>query len=188
MVAAEPIRYSYLVDDADRLRWVSLHWLGFAQENGAAQLTEEAVLGRSLWDSIADDRTEKLYRALMGRVRKQRSLVVVPFRCDSPSLRRYMQLSIQARERGQLLFGSRVVKIEPRPRMDILDLRSRRSSQVVTLCSLCQKLLIEPAGWMELEAAIAKLHLLEEDTFPRLRYTVCASCQQSTFTLLQGVN
>ena len=68
-VIAKQLIFRYRVDARDRLVFVDPLWLAFARENGAADLTEQRVIGRSLWDFVADAETIRLYRELHARVR-----------------------------------------------------------------------------------------------------------------------
>ncbi len=177
--ASEQLCYSYSVDAEDRVDWVGTTWLAFARENGGAKLTSQSVVGHSLWSYIAGGQTQQLYRALLQQVRERQSRVIVPFRCDSPSLRRYMRLSISPRRHNRVRLDGILVKTEPRPRLELVDTSIRRDDQILTLCSLCQRALIESVGWVDVEAAVGRLHLLDSHAHPQLRYDVCSDCQAS---------
>lgn len=179
MVSCNTVRYAYTVDAQDRLIWVSPAWLAFARENGAAQLTEESTLGKSLWSFIADEATCQLYQALMARIRERKSRMTLPFRCDSPSLRRYMWLALVAEDDGHLRLEGTLVKTEPREYVGLFDAHSRRNRQVLTMCSICQRVLIEPLGWIDIDDAVVQLNLLEGDPHPQLRYAICQACEEA---------
>ena len=143
MVASELPRYSYTVDSEDRLRWVSPTWLAFARENGASELTAENVLGRSVWSYIADEPTRELYGVLLRQIRHRGVQVMLPFRCDSPRLRRFMRLTMRPLNGdGPVRFDGVLVKTESRRPVRLLDAAAPRSSDTLTLCSLCQRALI----------------------------------------------
>lgn len=182
MVASERPRYSYLINAEDQLAWVSPSWLAFARENGAAQLTSEAVLGHCLWSYIADQRTQQLYQVLLRQIRRDQTRVVVPFRCDSPRLRRYMRLSIVFWGQGRVRFDGTLVRAESRDYLGVMDMTTDRSTQCLTMCSICQRTLIESIGWIDVEQAVGQLRLLEGDRYPQLRYSVCDRCAQTAMT------
>jgi hypothetical protein len=46
----------------------------------------------------------------------------------------------------------------------------------LTLCSCCKQALIEPLGWLDLEEVVARLRLLEKETTPQLRQSICPVC------------
>ena len=82
MVAAARRTFGYRLDPHDAIEWVSEDWLAFARENGAAELEPNSVLGKKLWEFIADERTRQLYRDVFTMVRATDQPKVVPFRCD----------------------------------------------------------------------------------------------------------
>ncbi len=176
MLSADRHRYSHTIDANDSIVWVSAAWLAFARENGATRLTQELVLGRSLWHFIADDETTELYKALVGRVRAGRGPMVLPFRCDSPTLRRHMRLQVTLEEKGNVRFDSFLTRAEPCSYIGVLDSRFTRSADVLTMCSMCKRVLNEPSEWLDVEDAVARMNLLEAEKGPQLRYAVCPAC------------
>ncbi len=172
-------RYQYRIDATDKIVWVDTLWLAFANENGAAELTQESVLGRPLWDFIAGDGTRRLFAELHSRVRTSLNSVLLPFRCDSPSLKRHMRLHISAGDEGELFYESTLVRVEPQRYVAALDPEQTRSSCVLTMCSCCKRALLETVGWLELEDIAARLHLFDSPEVPDLRYSVCPDCGQT---------
>lgn len=171
--------FRYEIDAADRIRTVSEPWLEFARDNDAPGLTREAVLDRPLWDFIAGEDTRELYRAILRRVRAADVSVIVPFRCDSPAFRRWMRLVITPRDRGAVRFDGLLVRKRERLHLGILEPGARRSRKELPMCSCCKRVQLE-SGWLEPEDAIVRLHLLEEEPYPRLRHVVCDSCRTAT--------
>jgi hypothetical protein len=176
MVAPLNPTYRYVVDDADLIAEVDQWWLAFARENGTTELNADSVIGRSIWDFIAGEPTRALYRELHQYVRQTGHAVTVPFRCDSPTLQRYMQLTILRREAGGLQYESELLRVKAQRRMDTLDSCRKRSNAVLTMCSCCKRSLLEPAGWLDLEDISLRLRLFDQQTVPNLRYTVCPQC------------
>jgi hypothetical protein len=169
-------KFRYRVDAADVLVWVDAWWLAFARENGAPELTEAFVLGRNLWEFVADCTTRKLYQRIHSRVRSTKKTVVVPFRCDSPTVRRHMRLTIYGEDSDQLLYEGMLTRVETGPRLEVLDPSYPRSDALLTMCSCCKRALIESSGWLEVEDAAARLGLFEKPKAPRLSYTICQDC------------
>ena len=175
-MAAQGLKYRYRVDAADVLVWVSELWLAFAKENGAADLIEESVLGRSLWDFVSGDELRRLYAEIHSRVRLSGTPVVLPFRCDSPSLQRHMRMTITREDAGQLAYDSVLVRAVPQRPLEILDSRWKRSAAVLTMCSCCKRALLEPVGWLGLDDVAVRLQLFEAEKVPELRHTICPEC------------
>ena len=179
MVSTQLYRYEYRVDGTDRVDWVSSNWLAFARENGAATLTESSVLGCCLWDFIADDQTRDLYQSIHSRVRELRNKVIVPFRCDSPTIRRYMQLSISgAADNDCLFYESGITRVEPRSYLAVLDPACTRTDSALWMCSCCKKILLEPHGWLEVEDVSEKLQLNHRKKLPFCQHTLCRDCRK----------
>jgi hypothetical protein len=175
-MTAETVRYRYRVDATDVIVWVNELWLAFARENGAAGLTEDAVLGRSLWDFVSGDEICRLYLEIHARVRLTGTAVILPFRCDSPTLQRHMRLSVTREDAGQLVYECLVVRTVPQCYLGVLDSEPPRSNAFLTMCSCCKRALLEPLGWLALEDVSVRLRLFEAQKVPSLRHAVCPEC------------
>lgn len=176
--------YCYQVDASDRLTWVDPWWLAFAQENGAPELTEERVLGRCLWDFLGDDTTRAFYEEVHNHVRAKSKAVVLPFRCDSPTLKRHMRLSITPGDAGSLHYKSTLVGVEPCGPLTMLNAAVVPTADFVTMCSCCKRCLIEAHGWLEVEDVICLFAALNRQPTPGLRYTICSACAESLQEML----
>lgn len=179
MVSIERFRYQYRVDRHDCISWVNSWWLAFARENGGHRLTEQLVVGRSLWDFIADDETRQLYQALHYRLRGHDSTVVLPLRCDSPNVRRHMQLIITGKSGEKtLMYEGGIVQAKPREYLAVLDSAKQRTNPCLWMCSCCKHVLLEPKGWIEVEEISEILQLNRRQRLPRCRQTLCPHCRK----------
>lgn len=179
MVSSRVIRYCYSIDGADSVVSVSDTWLAFARENGAPELTRDFVVGESLWEFIKGDTTKLLYKQLVQHVRDTDTTLVVPFRCDSPSVQRDMRLEIKQTCKGEVEFAGVLLSAKPRSYLPVLDARVPLTSDILTLCSCCKRALVEAIGWLRLEDAVVLSHCFEADSRPRLRYSICPKCALS---------
>jgi hypothetical protein len=175
MVALDARKFRYRVDASDVVVWVDSWWLAFARENGATELTEAAVLGRSLWDFVAGSETQRIYRELHVQVRRSGRPAVVMFRCDSPSLQRHMRLKV-TRDDEDLLYESVLLRVEPQHYLSVLDAEQPRSDSFLTMCSVCKRALLETSGWLNVDDICNRLRLLERPRIPELRYAICPDC------------
>ncbi len=178
MIATTHPICSYRVDEKDCIAFVDHWWLAFARENGAASLTEELVLGRSIWDFICDKPTQLLYNEVHAHVRATNKAILIPFRCDSPTMKRFMELKIRPYPNGQLEYESRLLQVVPQHHVSALDHGCERSQAFLTMCSVCKRSLIEPSGWLDLQNISLKLRTFEQAT-PQLRYTICPECSST---------
>ncbi len=177
MVLSVRPMYRYLLDDENSIIWVDDWWLAFANENGAPELNETSVIGHTIWEFIAGEPTRRLYEELHERVRNSGTPITVPFRCDSPTLQRHMQVTIHRDGKRRLLYESRLLRVEPQPRVRMLDMHEPRSNESLTMCSCCKRSLLEPSGWLDLQNISLRLRMFEQQTVPELRYTICPDCE-----------
>jgi hypothetical protein len=121
----------YQVDADDRIRFVDAEWIAFARQNAAAELDTDAVLDRSLWQFVVGKETRHLYQMIFTGVRERLSEKTVPFRCDSPTRRRYMELLVAPLVDGGLAISGSTVREEPRPYVALLDSGVPRTDELV---------------------------------------------------------
>jgi hypothetical protein len=169
--------YRYSLDRSDRIRSVSPEWVAFAIENGAPGLTESGVLGHRLWDFITDRQTRYLYELILAKVRRDGGSITLPFRCDAPDRRRYMRLKIARGDQGGLDFVSTLVREEPRDAISLFEAPASVTG-TVKMCSWCKQV-ETPEAWVEVEAAIERLDLLDRLPVPRISHGICPACQGS---------
>ena len=169
-------RYRYAIDRQDVITSVCPLWLAFARENGASQLTCEAVVGRSLWEFIDGTETKHFYQLLLQRVRQNNASTIIPFRCDSPTLRRYMRLELIPDPDGSVYLIGVLERVEQTVPFHLLEPNFPRSAQMLTLCSCCKRFLVESCGWLELGDVAGRLNLLNKQLAPKLRNSICPDC------------
>lgn len=84
-----------VVDTEYRLLWVGGEWDEFALQNAAQHALANQVLSTSLMSHIAGDETRRLTADLIDTVLKTKRPLRMEYRCDSPSMARTFQLTIQ---------------------------------------------------------------------------------------------
>ena len=172
-------RFIWVIDDADSIIHVNDAWLAFAQENDAPELTEDRVLNHSLWSFIVGQDTSYIYKQIFDRVRKGTKSPVIPFRCDAPDRRRFMEMHLSLLPDNAIQFLAVILHQEPRQSVDFLGTPVDRSGELVEICSWCKKVFIPELGWRELEEAIEPLNLFEPGSMPRMTHTICPTCYDS---------
>lgn len=166
---------TYELDFSLNLLSVDDDWDVFAVRNGAPELVRSRVLGQSVLASIADPTTAQLYIELFGRVGSRRIPVTIPFRCDSPTVRRFLTLTIEPIPTGFRVIST-VVRSEPRPLQSLLRPAQTDGQHLVRMCSWCKR--VETAqSWLEVEEAAAALDLFDADALPALRHAICNECR-----------
>jgi hypothetical protein len=149
-------------------------WDGFAIENGASRLRADHVVGRAVWDFITGTETRQLWREVFG-VARARGRVFVPFRCDSPTVRRRLEMAVEVEPGGGLSIATAVLRVEPRAPEAWLSPDGQRTVGMVTSCSWCRRFLVGDE-WLEVEVAVARSGLLE-DEMPAITHGVCPDCE-----------
>lgn len=175
----------YQVDGEDVIVSVDAPWDVFAQRNGAQILTGGFVLGRSIFDFVADPTTRHLYGALLARVREHGVDARFPFRCDAPGLRRFMHMEIASLPYGGVEFRSRTVRTEPRPAVALLDDRSPRSTARITMCGWCKRVDHEGA-WVEVERYLEESMIMKDEPLPLVSHGMCGTCEKNMMLLLDA--
>lgn len=168
--------FEYVLDGSDRLVSANAHWFDFAKENGVHDLTAERCSGRLLWEFISDATTRHLYQLLLKPVRERGEIRTVPYRCDSPDRRRYMEMTISSASEGGVLFRSRIIREEPRDVVMLLVGDGKRTDELVVMCSWCKKVRVREVEWLEVETAVKELQLFDEVDLPRITHGVCDRC------------
>src|SRR3989304_7904896 len=118
---------------------VNDEWVEFASENGAPELGREAVVGRALWGFMEGREGRHISRLLLDKVSRSGKGLTIPYRCDSPELRRVMEMEIGPVENGTVEFRSRILKFEYRDPVMLLDSQAARTDEFLTICSWCRR-------------------------------------------------
>lgn len=169
-----PAACSYELDYALNLVAADEAFATFALANEAPELKPPRCLGRPVLSYVADSTTAHLYRQLFERVRLTSRQVTFPIRCDSPSLRRYLELCIAPRT-GGFRIETTVTRIELREELALLDAGRVTDGTLLRMCSWCKKVDADGA-WLEVEDAVEALGLFHRTPLPGLSHGMCESC------------
>lgn len=170
----DPRLFIYQLDQHERIVDVNRHWLDFAQENGAEWLTRSAVIGKRLWDFVSGPETCAIYEILFSRARSQRRIVRVPFRCDSPTERRFMEMQIVPAHNANLLIVNRIERFEARPAINPPAIAG-----LLRLCSWCKRVQLPSRDWAEIEVAAEVFGAALTSTPPQLSHGICPECRDA---------
>jgi hypothetical protein len=168
--------YVHRIDADDVIVFLGDEWRDFARANGAPGLVEAE--GRSLWDFVVGPEVRDVYRHMLDRVREDGGSIAFPYRCDSPALRRFLEMEIVPARRGEVEFRSRLVAVDERPGLVALlttEAREPASSRLVVSCSWCRRFRLE-SGWVEAEEAIRELGLFGGVPAPKISHGICEDC------------
>jgi FixJ family two-component response regulator len=168
----DPVTFS--IDRQDAIVDVNDSWTTFALANDAPELVRDQVLQQSLWNFIVDATTRQLYDGLLLRVRRG-TPVRFPFRCDSPTARRHLEMRLTPGPDDTVQFESVVLASELRVQQPLWDRYVARREDLLRACSWCKR--VDCAGeWLEVEEAIDRLGIFERQDMPSLTHGICADC------------
>jgi len=181
---------SYVLDPKDRIFAVDQAWDACARQDGFEDLTGSRIIGQPLNAFIADIQTTEIFRLLFVAVRQSRRSFNAPFRCDTPTLRRFMALDIEPDVGGWLRVVSAVLATQSRPHVPVLDAATERANEVLRICGWCKKVPLPDGTWVEIEDAVQTLEVLQQSKLPRLSHGLCPECseclERDTETLMAG--
>jgi len=163
---------AYRIDARDSIIGVNDAWDAFARANNAPELAGTAV-GLSVLDCITGVELGVLWRDLLARARTG-VVLSLPYRCDSPGIRRYLELTITPHADGQLAFESVTRVAEARPPESLLAAPTVEGAAILT-CGWCRR--IWASEWLEVEEAVIRLSLLESD-LPPINHGLCPECDR----------
>lgn len=169
--------FIHTVDADGNITAVNDEWVEFACENGAPELASAAVIGRALWEFIEGRETRHISRLLLDKAIRSGKGLTIPYRCDSPELRRFMEMEIVPVDNGFVEFRSRILKVERRAPVLLLDPHAGRSDEFLTICSWCRRARIA-SMWIELDEAVKKLDLFSSASLPQLTHGMCEDCNK----------
>lgn len=156
---------------------VNQEWLEFAKENDAPELVREAVVGRPLWDFMTDRETRHISRLLFEKALRSGESITIPYRCDSPGIKRFLEMEIVPMKDGTVEFRSSYLKFEPRTPVSLLDRGASRGGEFITICSWCRRVRLANE-WVELDEAVRRLDLFSSASLPQLSHGICQDCNR----------
>jgi hypothetical protein len=177
-MAVDGREFVHRVDAQNRIILTNQDWRDFAVENRVAHLSGDAIQGVSLWKFIHGMETRFIFEVMLAKVRRGGGPVTLPFRCDSPDRRRYMEQTLSHAGSGTVEFTSRVPREEIREVPRLLDEGVPRSEELVHCCGWCKKMLMPDERWVEVEEAVSGLDLFAEPAVPQITHGACPACVQ----------
>ena len=165
----------YLIDADDRIVFVSGDWDLFAEENEASEVKTAKIVNRSLWQFVTEKTTRAVYTEVLKSVRAGRKAEFT-MRCDGPSVRRLLEISLKPLPAGEVEFTTRVLATKERAPQPLLSRSAPRSDRKVNMCAWCDRVQVGPDEWREVEDAAEPLQLGTAAAMPRLSHAVCPHC------------
>ena len=162
----------YWLNSADTIIAVGSGWDSFASENEGQAVVADLVVGRSLWDFIAGDPTRMWLSSILTLARIGSTPVSRPYRCDSSTVKRFMNLEIfkEADERMHLVHT--LVRTEPMASPRSFTPTISSGKKTMQRCSVCNRVNTS-TGWTDADHLDPSL-----GTPIAIIYAVCADCMR----------
>jgi hypothetical protein len=177
-MAADVQSYLYRIDADDQISFIDDSWLSFAAENDAPELVRDRLIGHPLWSYIGGKTIQSVYQALFDQVRVTRKPISAPFRCDSPSTIRQMELVVRPLNRGSLELEGRLLASAHREEVALFNRFVPRSGELLKVCSFCRRLALNEQ-WLEAADAVNRYSLFAQSRQPRLSEQMCPDCRDA---------
>jgi len=172
---------SYWLDRDDRIVQLNPLWDQFALANGGEkQLLSSEIQGRKVFDFITGDQTRMYLEALLQHVRFLHRTLIRPYRCDSPTLKRFMSMSLTPAAQGLVKLDHTLLKSEPFQQPVIYRYEPDLQASTLPRCSVCTRLLIK-GNWLAPEDA-ETLGFITHGTPLPVHYRICPTCKRTSST------
>lgn len=165
---------SYTLDAQNRIIATGPNWDMFALENGGAMACSAQVLQRNVLDFVTGGEVKMLFGNLLKSVREHQRTMRVPFRCDAPTRRRFMMLSVSPEEQQRLTVRTQLAQAIDRPASDTLP-EGLEARKVIQLCAWCNRIK-QGEEWLDLEQGISHFGLFCQPDVPPLTHGICEDC------------
>jgi hypothetical protein len=164
----------------ERLEIVSVGgtWQVFAEANGGHDLDASRICGRSLWDFVQGDVTRIFLNSIFQKVISFGTAIAIPYRCDSPELKRHMRMLVRpAPSAGHLLLEHEILYVEARSAALHFHFEPEVHPDRHLRCSICGRMNVsdrwfDPAESLGSSAASSYL----------VTYSVCQDCRKLAST------
>jgi len=165
---------TYAIDRVDDITAVGESWDTFVDANDGTTQAADTV-GRSLWDFVSHDTTRHVYRDLIARVRTGKRLAF-SYRCDSPTRRRFMRMTMSPGPDGTVTFNSEVLRTEPRVAPLVAISPEIQTGDLLRVCGWCKRVAVTDKEWVEVEMAVDRLRILADDPPVGVTHGMCPAC------------
>lgn len=165
---------SYSLDEKNCIVSVDGDWDRYALENDAGDLFAEKILGKSIYDFISGSTTRAWFETIVQMVRMTRTPIERPYRCDSPTLKRYMKMRVSYDgERIHIVHD--LLSVEERKEPVLIKHVSEYSRYHTSKhrCSSCGRVHQDGQWYDPDDAALRR----DELNLLVVAYVVCETCQ-----------
>ncbi len=170
-----PIASHYCIDSNDKIVDTSEDWNRFASSNNGEACTSEKIIGESIWNYIGGKSEAMWMKTLLDRTRLLRKSTTSNYRCDSPHLKRYIEMKLSPRDE-EICIEHTLVKTEfmlrPFHFTAPNDYHPKNKR-----CSICNRISLHHGSWEEPDTLIAK-GLIDQNIPLEVIHGICPKCSE----------
>lgn len=181
------LQLSYWLDDDNIICRVDDHWdRAMDSQNWSDRASASKIVGKPLFEFICDDVTRMYVATMIESVRVIPHTSFRPYRCDTPDMKRFMQMIITPEENGWIRVSHVLIRTEPLKKpvtftttTPITPLRQLRNNQTINYvrCSICNRL--QQYGnwdnsWHEADSFVVLGHASVKPL--KVLHSVCPDC------------
>lgn len=160
------------IDRRDHIVAVDDAWDEFALANDGEDMVGERIRGRILHQFISGGPTRMYLDLMIQRARYGYDPKPHAYRCDSPDLRRFMEMRIEREDEDRLRFEHRVLRVESMPRRMEFFTTEPGSEGAVCRCSICNRIKVDRKTWSD-PFDLGSLSVHRRPAY----YSICPSCR-----------
>lgn len=163
----------FRVDEGDVIVDIGGEWDNFARDNEGANIFRSQVLGTKLYQHIKGETCRTYVWTVLDAVRKLEKPITRSYRCDSPTCKRFMTMSVSPEPHNFLLLEHRLMSTEAFKQTLRFTFASKGAQTKLTRCSMCNRLQVNGV-WGEPERMLAHP---PKTASTLVIYSVCQDCR-----------
>ena len=171
---------SYTIDTQNTIIAVGGAWDDFARNNDGEKIVSTQIIGKKLNQFIHGDETRMFVLTMIMSARILNRPVNRPYRCDSPTLKRFMSMTVQPLGAGAVEVSHQELRSEPITHtVHMVAAPAGSGTHYAKRCSMCNRIKLEGV-WSEVDDAVnAKRLVPTAAPAVKVIYGVCPDCASS---------
>jgi hypothetical protein len=167
----------YEVDKKDFLVAVSPDWDELVIASNNLKLLGRAIIGKSLSEFISGDVSNMFTETMIQAARVRQQPIIKPYRCDSPTHKRIMQMILTPFLDGRVRIAHELVSETPwlHPK-NMRTVTNRQRISKIKRCTMCNNLL-DGDEWVTLDRYLENHSEYTPETLS-VFYGICPNCSR----------
>ena len=166
---------TYTVDADNIIVEVNAEWDRFAMDNDGDNLVQSHIIGQPLMNYITGDSTRMFVEVMFQGARVRKNMITKPYRCDSPDMKRALEMRIIPLDNQALKLEHQIVSLETVVQPVHFLGHNSEADDRIKRCSMCNKVELDNEWRDPLDAPVAQ-SLLDPSSV-KVYYGICKPCQ-----------